>query len=76
MPRTTLSLDTDAIKIAKMHASRHRLTLGAAVSELIRQAAERPLATEERSGLQVVCLSPRSPKVTGELVARLREEWP
>ena len=64
------------MKMAKMHASRHGLTLGQAVSELVRQAAERPLATETRSGLQVVRLSRRSPKVTRELVDRLREELP
>ncbi len=76
MPRTTLTLEDDATKIAKMHASRHGLTLGQAVSELVRQAAERPLVTENRHGLHVVRLSRRSPKVTSELVERLREELP
>jgi uncharacterized protein YbbK (DUF523 family) len=76
MPRTTLKLEDDAMKIAKMHAARHRTSLGKAVSELVRQAAERPLPTETRSGLQVVRLSRRSPKVTSALVDRLREELP
>jgi len=76
MPRTTLKLEDDAIKVAKVHAARHGLTLGEAVSELVRQAAERPLVTETRSGLQVVRLSRRSPKVTSALIDRLREELP
>lgn len=61
---------------AKAHASRHRLTLGEAVSELVRQGAERPLVTEERSGLRVVRLGRRSPKVTSALVDKLREDLP
>lgn len=50
--------------------------IGQAVSELIRQAAERPLLTETRNGLQVVRLARHSPKVTTERVDRLREEMP
>jgi len=61
---------------AKAHASRHRLTLGEAVSELVRQGAERPLVTEERSGLRVVRLGRRSPKVSSALVDKLREDLP
>jgi hypothetical protein len=60
--------------VAKSHAARHRLTLGQAVSELVRQGAERPLMTEDRTGLRVVRLSRRSPKVTTELVKRLRDD--
>lgn len=76
MPRTTLQLEGDAIKVAKAHAQRHRLTLGQAVSDLIRKAAERPLSTEERSGLHVLRLSRRSPKVTAARVDELREDLP
>jgi hypothetical protein len=76
MPRTTLHLEDDAMKAAKAHAGRHRLTLGQAVSELVRQAAERPLVTEDRNGLRVVRLSRRSPKVTAAHVDRLREDLP
>ena len=76
MPRTTLQLEDDAIRVAKAHAQRHRLTLGQAVSELVRKAAERPLVTEERSGLRVLRLDRRSPKVTAARVDQLREELP
>ena len=76
MPRTTLQLEEDAMKAAKEHAERHRLTLGQAVSDLVRKAAERPLVTEERSGLRVLRLNRRSPKVTSARVDQLREELP
>lgn len=76
MPRTTLQIEVDAMKVARAHAVRHRLTLGQAVSELVRQAAERPLMTEDRGGLRVVRLNRRSPKVTTALVDRLREDLP
>ena len=76
MPRTTLTIEDDVMKIAKMYASRHRMTLGQAVSELLRQAAERSLVTEDRNGLHVVRLNRRSPAVTAALVDRLREELP
>jgi hypothetical protein len=71
-----LQLEDDAMKVAKAHAARHRLTLGQAVSDLVRQAADRPLVTEDRSGLRVLRLNPRSPRVTTELVDRLREDLP
>ena len=64
------------MKVARAHAERHHLSLGQAVSELVRKAAERPLVTEERSGLRVLRLNRRSPKVTAALVDQLREELP
>ena len=76
MPRTTLHLEDDAMKVAKAHAQRHRLTLGRAVSDLVRKAGERPLVTEDRSGLRVLRLSRRSPRVTTALVDHLREDLP
>lgn len=76
MPRTTLKLEDEALEVAKAHAARHGVTLGQAVSELVRQGAERPLATEDRSGLRVVRLGRRSPKVTAAVVDRLREDLP
>jgi hypothetical protein len=76
VPRTTLQLEDDAMKVAKAHAERHRLTLGQAVSELVRKAAERPLVTEERNGLRVLRLGHGSPKVTAKRVDQLREDLP
>jgi hypothetical protein len=62
--------------VARAHADRHRLSLGQAVSELVRKAAERPVVTDERSGLRVLRLTRRSPKVTAAHVDRLREDVP
>jgi hypothetical protein len=67
-------LEDDALKVAKVHAARHRISLGEAVSELVCQAADRPLATESRHGLQVVRLCRRSQKVTTALVEKLSDE--
>ena len=64
------------MKVAKAHAARHRVTLGQAVSELVRRAAERQLVTEDRNGLRVVRLSRRSPRVATAVIDRLREELP
>ena len=64
------------MRIAQAHAARHGLTLGWAVSDLVRQAADRPLVTEDRNGLRVLRLSRRSPKVTSALVSRLQNELP
>ena len=61
---------------AKVHAARHRLTLGEAVSELVRQGADRPVTTDTRTGLRVVRLNGRSPRVTTSQVERLREDMP
>ena len=76
MSRTTLHIEDDAMRVARAYAARHGLTIGEAVSELLRQAAERPLVTEERSGLRVLRLSQRSPTVTAALVDKLRDELP
>jgi hypothetical protein len=76
MPRTTLSIDDDALKIAKAHASRRGMTPGEAVSELLRQAAGRSLVTDTRNGLVTVRLRRGSPRVTAALVDRLRNQLP
>ena len=72
MPRTTLHLEDDA----KAHAVRHRLILGKAVSELVKQGAQRPFLTDRRNGLVVVRLNRRSPKVSSALIDTLRDELP
>jgi uncharacterized protein YbbK (DUF523 family) len=76
VPRTTLQLEHDVLAVARAHARRHRLTLGQAVSDLVRRGANRPLVTTERSGLRVLRLDRRSPRVTAERVDDIREELP
>ncbi len=42
--------------------------------ELVRRADDRPLVTDERNGLRVLRLNPRSTKVTKALVDRLSKD--
>jgi hypothetical protein len=74
--RTTLTLEDDALELAKALARRRRLTLGKAVSELVRRGARQELATETRHGLEVVKLPAGSVPVTSARVAQLLEELP
>jgi hypothetical protein len=76
VPRTTLRLTDDVLRMAKAYATRNQLTLGEAVNDLIRKGVERPLVTEEKNGLQVVRLDRRSPKVSAAHVERLRDDLP
>ena len=76
MPRTTLQLEDDAFLVAKAHAARHRITLGQAVSTLVRQGAERPMVTVERNGFRVLQLDRRSPRVTALQIDKLLDELP
>ena len=76
MPRTTLTIEDDAMEMARKYAARHHLTLGEAISDLVRHAAERPLMTDLKSGLAVVGRPERSPRVTSERVAKVAGEWP
>lgn len=72
--RTTLSLEDDALELARELARVHKLSLGQAVSALIRRGARRPLLTDERSGLLVARLPEGSPCVTAEDVDRWLDE--
>jgi hypothetical protein len=74
MPRTTLQLEDDAMRLAKAYAARHRISLGEAVSMLVKQGAERPVVTVERNGLKVLRLDRDSPKVTAARVNELLAE--
>ncbi len=76
MPRTTLYIEDDAMKAAKEHAARHGISLGQAVSELVRQGVERPLVTDMKNGFPVVRLSGKPVKVTSEQVKKALEDWP
>jgi hypothetical protein len=73
--KTTLTLADDAIALAKKLARRKRMTLGEAVSELVRRGASRPVPTSQRNGLTLIRLSERTTPVTaaavGELLNRL-----
>lgn len=72
--RTTLSLDDDVVEIAKDYAAVKNLSLGAAVSDLVRKGIEAPLRVRLVNGLYVADLPPDSPVVTAERVKELMDE--
>lgn len=72
--RTTLSLEDDAMKVAKAYARGHRLSLGKAASELIRRGARYQLTTRKRNGLPVLNAPDDFPLVTTGQVLELLDE--
>jgi len=61
------------MEVAQAHAARYRITLGQAVSTLVRRGAERSMVTMERNGFRVLRLDRRSPTVTAAQVGTLLE---
>ena len=74
--RTTLSLSDDAPELARKLARRKRVSLGEAVSELVRRGAQLPVPTTERHGLTLVRLPKGSSRVTSAAVETLLEDVP
>lgn len=72
--RTTLSLDDDVVTRVKVYAESRDLSLGKAVSELVRRGLHAPLQTRIVNGFHVVELPPGSPPVTVEHVRKLEED--
>jgi len=73
--RTTLSLDDDVLSAAKEIASSENRTLGEVISSLARKGLK-PIASRRhsRNGVPLLPVRAGSPKVTSELVHKLREE--
>ncbi len=74
--RTTLTLADDALGLARKLARRKRVSLGEAVSELVRRGAEVPVPTTDRQGLTVARLPDGTPRVTVAAVEELLEDLP
>ena len=72
--RTTLTLDDDIVELVARQAKARGLSLGKAVSELVRRGLNAPTPSQERSGLIVFKLPPESPRVTTDHVRRLETE--
>jgi hypothetical protein len=70
--RTTLSLDDDALRLVKRYAASRSLTLGEAVSELVRRATV-PRPTRRVNGVEVFDLLADSLRVTTKRVRELRD---
>lgn len=75
--RTTLTIADDAAEVAREFADQHDVTLGTAVSMLIRRAHALSLeGLTYPAGFEPFPYDPDAPLVTTELVKRLQEELP
>ena len=74
--RTTLAIEDDALARARAYADRRGVSLGQAVTELIRQGLDAQCQVIEENGLYVLTLGPDAPKVTSEDVYKALEDWP
>lgn len=61
---------------AREYAERRGVSLGQAISELIRQGLDSQCRIIEENGLYVLSLGPDAPKVTSEDVYKALEDWP
>jgi len=77
MMRTTLEIEDDVLEVAKDIARHQCLSLGKAVSLLIRKGIQSPQLNQAktiRNGLRVVSRARNASPVTLEIVNRLRDE--
>ena len=75
--RTTLEIEDDVLEVAKDVARHQCLSLGKAVSLLIRKGIHAPQRQQKeiiRNGLRVVTRSQDAAPVTLEMVNQLRDE--
>jgi hypothetical protein len=73
--RTTLDIDDNLLAIAKVRAREKGISVGAAVSELMRRGLEVAVGSS-RSGFPVFQSPLNAPVVTDEIVARYRDDRP
>ena len=72
--RTTLTLDDDVAELAARQARARGLSLGKAISDLVRRGLNAPTASTEENGVVVFRLPSDSPTVTTEDVRRIESE--
>jgi hypothetical protein len=72
--RTTLSIDDDVMPQVKTYAESRDISVGKAVSELVRRGLHAPLRTHVIHGFHVVELPAGAPPVTGAHVRELEED--
>jgi hypothetical protein len=68
--RTTLDIDDDVLKLAKGHARVQRVSLGRAISTLVRKglASSQNGGFDENDGVPTFCVSQQIPQLTVEMV--------
>jgi len=69
--RTTLTLDDDIAALAARQANARGLSLGKAISDLVRRGLDAPTPSTAKDGLVVFQLPADSPRVTTDDVRRL-----
>lgn len=72
--RTTLALDDDALASAQEFAKSRRISLGKAVSVLVRRGVAHRQTTKHVNGLQLFELPDDSPTITSARVKELESE--
>ena len=72
--RTTLSIDDDLLPSVKSFAKRRDLSMGEAISELVRRGLHAPIQTVEKNGFHILVLPPGSPQITAEQIRKLQDE--
>lgn len=72
--RTTITLEDDAFKAANAYARAHAVTLGTAISELIRRSSEARIPLKKVKGVWVLDLPPNARRVTTRQVTQLLDE--
>jgi len=69
--RTTISLDNDVLQEVRAYAEGRDISLGKAVSDLLRRGLRAPLQTRVVNGFHVVELPPGSDPISTEKVKGL-----
>ncbi len=72
--RTTLTLDDDILELATRQAKLRGVSLGKAVSDLLRRGLGAATPSQDKDGLIVFRLPKDSPKVTTDDVRRIEIE--
>ena len=72
--RITLSLDDRVLREVTTYAESRHISIGKAVSELVRRGLHAPFETRAINGFHVVELPPGSPEVIREHVGKLQDE--
>ena len=72
--RTTINLDDDVAPTVKSYAESRSISVGKAVSELVRKGIHASLPTRVVNGIHVIDLPSDSPRVTARDVRVLQED--
>lgn len=72
--RTTINVDDEVLDLAKSYARSCSVSLGKAVSELVRRGLKVPYPTRRVNGFLIFDPPPGTPQVTTEQIKRLEAD--